>query len=401
MPADTATKDAPQGISTIAPWAARVPALAIDVLVALGVLVVTLGAHFLGTELPHSNSPFLIGLLLCQGVPLLWRRSHPLAMLATVLSAFVAVRLIYSGVWVSVGLLVAVYSLARYADRRVSLITGAVTCMVLVEPLLYGSSYDGPRALFKLAVFVAAWLLGEAIRTRRAYLLQLVERAQRLEREREEHVRRATAEEQARIARELHDVIAHNLSVMVIQAAAADDVFNTQPDTAHQALRTIEATGRQALNEVRRLLATVRPQPNHGQDASAPQPGLSQLEALASRMDAAGLLVNVDIHGGQRPIPSPVDLSAYRIIQEALTNTLRHAKATEVRLCLAYTDDYLELEVVDNGAGPMDGQSKGDGHGLIGMRERALMLGGEFQAGAAPQGGYAVKARLPLDRTAG
>jgi signal transduction histidine kinase len=397
----SADQNASSSLSLVPRWVPRLPQPISDGLLVLAISVITLGVHYLGTELPRSNSPLLIALLLLQSVPLLWRRRHPLEALAIILAAFLAVRVLYSGIWVSVGLLVAVYSLAMYADRRTSILAGLFTGLALIEPLLHSSSNEGPRAFFKLAVFIAAWLLGESLRTRSVYLAHLVERAARLEQEREEGVRRARLEEQARIGRELHDVIAHNLSVMVVQAAAADEVFDSEPKRAREALRAIETTGRQALTEVRRLLAVVEPEAASGDRIGpAPQPGFDELEGLVRQLDEAGLAVRVDVDGDKRQIPRAVELSAYRIVQEALTNTLRHANATLARVKVCYTDCQLELEVLDNGVGTTSGAGNVDGRGLIGMRERALLLGGQLEVGPSSQGGFAVHARLPLQATA-
>src|ERR671937_2433814 len=236
---------------------------------------------------------------------------------------------------------------------------------------------------------IAAWLLGDNLRTRRAYLRELEARAERLEREQEESARRAAAEDHARIARELHDVLAHNVSVMVVQAAAADDVFETQPDRAREALRAIERTGRGALTELRRLLGSVR---TTGTEF-APQPGLAGLGTLVEGVRAAGLPVTLHVEGELDDLPAGLDLSAYRIVQEALTNAIKHADASLAEVRVRRTADGVELEVVDDGVGPAE---NGRGQGLIGMRERASLLGGEVEAGPQPGGGFRVKATLPL-----
>jgi signal transduction histidine kinase len=289
-----------------------------------------------------------------------------------------------------------------YSDRRTSIRAGILTGLVLIEPLLHSTSYEGPRAFFKFAVFAAAWLLGEWLRTRRAYLAQLVERAKRLEQEREEGIKRARIDEQARIGRELHDVIAHNLSVMVVQAAAADDVFDSHPKRAREALRAIETTGRQALSEVRRLFETVQPEPKDADGlVTAPQPGLEQLDDLVAQIEMAGLHVNLEVDGAKAKLSQTVNLSAYRIVQEALTNTLRHANATLAHVKVGYSQHELDIEVRDNGCGPTNLASNGERRGLIGMRERAHMLGGEVEALPGRDGGFTVHARLPLQATAG
>jgi signal transduction histidine kinase len=244
------------------------------------------------------------------------------------------------------------------------------------------------------SIFAAAWALGDNLRTRRAYLAELEARAERLEREQEETARRAVAEEQARIARELHDVISHNVSVMVIQAAAGGDVFATRPDRAREALGSIESTGRDALVELRRLLGVVRPASDDDVGAGfEPQPGLARLPELIEHVTAAGLSVELTVAGEPRGLPAGVDLSAYRIVQEALTNTLKHAHAANARVMIRYADASLELEVIDDGS---SAGIAGRGRGIIGMHERTALLGGELSAGPRPSGGFGVRATMPL-----
>ncbi|AJT65348.1 sensor histidine kinase [Streptomyces chattanoogensis] len=250
--------------------------------------------------------------------------------------------------------------------------------------------------------FVLAWVLGDSIRTRRAYWAQLEEKAARLEKERETQSRIAVAAERARIARELHDVVAHNVSVMVVQADGAAYVLDAAPDQAKQALETISGTGRQALAEMRRLLGVLRTgeQPESGE--YVPQPGVEELADLIDQVRGAGLPVDFRIEGEPRPLPSSIELTAYRIVQEALTNTRKHggpdAGAT-VRL--AYRDSELDLLVEDDGRGAQqelyeEGGADGLGHGLIGMRERVGMVGGSLHAGPRPGGGFRISAALPL-----
>src|SRR5262249_24107432 len=195
---------------------------------------------------------------------------------------------------------------------------------------------------------------------------------------------------QARIARELHDVIAHNVSVMVVQAAAGRDAFEERPQRAREALETIEATGRSALGELRRLLGAVR----DGDPDYEPQPGLSGLPTLIDRVRTSGLEVVLHVEGVPTPLPAAVELSAYRVVQEALTNTLKHAMATRVGVGLRYAANELGIEVRDDGRAT--GTGAGTGSGLIGMRERLAAFGGTLSAGSAPGGGYAVEARFPL-----
>ncbi|WP_329383592.1 sensor histidine kinase [Streptomyces sp. NBC_01351] len=258
--------------------------------------------------------------------------------------------------------------------------------------------------IFMIVPFVLAWVLGDSLRTRRAYYAQIIERNQRLEKEREAQAKVAVAAERARIARELHDVVAHNVSVMVVQADGAAYVMDVAPEQAKEALQTISGTGRQALAEMRRLLGVLRTgEPQESEDY-VPQPDVEQIEVLVEQVRAAGLTVDFEVEGAPRRLPSGVELTAYRIVQEALTNTRKHggpdAKAS-VRL--VYFDDGLGLLVEDDGRGAAhelyeDGGADGAGHGLIGMRERIGMVGGTLDAGPRPGGGFRISALLPLKK---
>ncbi|MFJ6464486.1 sensor histidine kinase [Streptomyces sp. NPDC091387] len=250
--------------------------------------------------------------------------------------------------------------------------------------------------------FVLAWVLGDSMRTRRAYFDQLEERNARLEREREAQSKVAVAAERARIARELHDVVAHNVSVMVVQADGAAYVMDAAPDQARQALETISSTGRQALAEMRRLLGVLRTGDVRESGEYVPQPDVEQIEDLVDQVRQSGLAVDFKIEGTPRPLPSGVELTAYRIVQEALTNTRKHGgpnAGASVRL--VYFDDGLGLLVEDDGRGAAhelyeDGGADGAGHGMIGMRERVGMVGGTLDAGPRPGGGFRISALLPL-----
>ncbi|HET6856858.1 MAG TPA: sensor histidine kinase [Streptomyces sp.] len=250
--------------------------------------------------------------------------------------------------------------------------------------------------------FALAWVLGDSMRTRRAYFAELEERAARLEKEREAQSKVAVAAERARIARELHDVVAHNVSVMVVQADGAAYVMDASPAQAKQALETISTTGRQALAEMRRLLGVLRTGEQRESGEYVPQPDVEQIEDLVEQVRSAGLTVDFKVEGTSRPLPSGVELTAYRIVQEALTNARKHGGpdvGASVRL--VYFDDGLGLLVEDDGRGAShelyeDGGADGRGHGLIGMRERVGMVGGTLDAGPRPGGGFRISALLPL-----
>jgi signal transduction histidine kinase len=333
-----------------------------------------------------------VALVFMQTLPLTVRRYRPRAVLGVTLGAALGTNLLTDSAAFPVGVVVALYTVAAHCDRKTAVRAGVATGALLLPTLFFSPTSGGGAAyLFPAAALLAiAWVLGDNLRTRRAYLREVEDKADRLEREREENARRAAADEQARIARELHDVIAHNVSVMVVQAAAAGDVFDSQPAKAREALASIEHTGREALTELRRLLGAVRTQ-----DGKVPQPGLGRLPALVDQVRAAGLQVELTTEGNQRQLPLGIDLSAYRIVQEALTNTLKHARARRAEVVLRYSDDELAIDVVDDGRGTT---SNGDaGHGLIGMRERVSLYEGELTAGPRPEGGFAVSARFPLE----
>jgi signal transduction histidine kinase len=339
----------------------------------------------------------VVALIELTALPLAVRRRWPIPVLAVTLLAAVLGDLLFVGFQL-VGPVIAMYTVAAHCERRPSLTAGGATALALTVPTVHRAATD--PAFFPVAVyaaFAAAWAVGDGLQSRRAYLAELEARAERLAREQEERARRAAADERARIARELHDVISHNVSVMVVQAAAGGDVFTVQPERAREALASIESTGREALAELRRLLDVVRPADERDEAAAlAPRPGLARLAELIEHVTAAGLQVDLRIAGTPREPAPGVDVCAYRIVQEALTNTLKHARASRAEVALRYEESSLELEVVDDGAGADGGC--GAGRGLIGMRERAALFGGELAAGPRPDGGFGVRAMLPLGK---
>ncbi|MEW2581556.1 sensor histidine kinase [Streptomyces syringium] len=305
-------------------------------------------------------------------------------------------------------MLVIIYTVAsgntRWASRYA--LVGALVAPALAT--IRWSTYEGSLAseviqtVFLTVPFVLAWVLGDSIRTRRAYWAQLEERAARLEKEREQQSRMAVVAERARIARELHDVVAHNVSVMVVQADGAAYVLDASPEQAKQALETISGTGRQALAEMRRLLGVLRTDEGGEGGEYVPQPDVEQIGDLVEQVRSAGLPVDFRIEGSPRPLPSGVELTAYRIVQEALTNTRKHGgpdAAASVRL--TYFDDGLGLLVEDDGRGAQhelyeEGGADGMGHGMIGMRERVGMVGGTLDAGPRAGGGFRISVLLPI-----
>ncbi|WP_405999322.1 sensor histidine kinase [Streptomyces sp. NBC_00829] len=350
----------------------------------------------------------LIVLLLSLVVAL--RRRMPEKML--ILAAALGVAQLALDIPVNPGdfaMLVIIYTVAahdgpRWASRF-ALVGGL--CAASLAQWRWPEASSGPGGRIFLAIvlsvpFALAWVLGDSIRTRRAYFAQLEERASRLEREREAQAKVAVAAERARIARELHDVVAHNVSVMVVQADGAAYVLDAAPDQAKQALQTISTTGRQALAEMRRLLGVLRTGDAPESGEYVPQPDVQQIEDLVEQVRRAGLTVDFRIEGTPRPLPSGVELTAYRIVQEALTNARKHGgPEVGASVRLVYFDDGLGLLVEDDGRGAShelyeDGGADGKGHGLIGMRERVGMVGGTLDAGPRPGGGFRISALLPL-----
>ncbi len=362
-------------------------------LIDVGIVLIVLGPTIRWTTDGHPRGTG-IALALVQTLPLLVRRRFPLPVLAAVLAALIVTHFALD-VLPLFALGVAVYTVASHTERRIALSAALLTLLVLLIPPIHHGGGGGARESFVHVIIfaAAAWILGDNVRTKRAYYRELEERAERLEREKEEGTRRAAAEEKARIARELHDVIAHSVSVMVVQAAAAGDVFEKQPERAREALSSIEESGRSALTELRRLLGIVRSDEHSSRE---PQPGLAALEELVEQIRATGLEVELKREGELGELPAGVDLSAYRIVQEALTNTLKHAQATRARVRLGRSKEELTIEVADDGAGPVEEST--NGHGLIGMQERVALLAGVLEAGPGESGGFVVKARFPLEQ---
>ena len=346
-----------------------------------------------GDQPVTSGRAAAAGLFVLVTLPLAWRRRAPVAVLFTVIAAAVcaafAVRPSQGPVTSFIALIVAFYSVAANCAERRALAAGGIGLAVAAVFIITGQ--PGTLSPGSLAIFALAWLIGRYLRQRRSQFSGLQDRAARAEQEREARARAAVTSERGRIARELHDIVAHSVSVMVIQAQAGQRLIS---DTAQAlaAFRAIDASGREALVELRRLLAILRTADD--QLTVGPQPGLGSLDSLIEQVREAGLPVAVRTEGQQVPLPPGVDLSAYRIIQEALTNTIKHAGPATAEVVLRYHTAALELEITDTGAATAPGS--GTGHGLIGMRERITLLGGNLVTGARNGDGYQVRARLPL-----
>jgi signal transduction histidine kinase len=330
---------------------------------------------------------------LLMTLPLAWRRRAPLPVAAVVMGALVFESLAVGSAPTPdsplIGWLLAIYTVAAHCGRAAALTGGA---MSLAAGLVWIGLDD---FFFPLVVFGGAWLAGRLVRQHEVHARIVEERSAALDREREANARATAAEERARIARELHDVLSHSVSVMVVQAGAERLALGSNRAATGEALEAIEKTGRQALAEMRRLLGMLRVGDEPA--AHAPQPTLAELDGLVSQVREAGLHVELQVEGEPTTVPPGVGVSAYRIVQEALTNVLKHAGPAQARVIVRYASRELELEIADDGRGPREA---GDpGHGLLGMHERVALYGGDFDAGARNGGGFVVRARLPLTTT--
>jgi signal transduction histidine kinase len=367
---------------------------AFDLALALLATVAELAQVIGATGTPRASA---LVLAVVAGGALVLRRDVPLAVLATTLAATVAIVALGddpSGASV----LIALYTTAALCARQVSLAALALTAATAAT--LSALTVDAPGretsalsgAIIAAGLTIGIWGLGAYAQTRRRYLRELQERAASAEREREQLARIAVHEERASIARELHDIVAHSVSVMLVGVRGARDTLRTSPDAAEETLGRVERSGEQSLAELRRILALLR-EPRQKAE-SRPQPSLAELDELVASYRAAGLPVRLEVIGEPTPLPGGIELSVYRVVQEALTNTLKHSNPTNVTVMLAFRDARLELEIVDDGA-PTLGPAT-TGHGLIGMRERVALLGGELETGPREGGGFRVAAQLPL-----
>ena len=371
--------------------------------VALALLATGVGL----VEVTSGDDPRVVVVLLTAiaGAALVLRRKAPLAVLATTLTAGAAIVAINDETGdpieaSSLIVLIAVYTVGATCERRTSLM--ALVPTVLAVAGLSAATADVPGretsalggAIIATAITVGIWALGAYTQTRRRYLRELEERAAQAEREREQLARIAVHEERASIARELHDIVAHSVSVMLLGVRGAREVLRTTPEVADETLARVERSGEQSLVELRRILALLRERTQEAE--SRPQPSLADLDELVAGYRNAGLPVQLDVVGQSQPLPSGVELSVYRIVQEALTNALKHSKPTRVMVTLAFRDSGLELEVVDDGTAPAEPSVSTPGQGIIGMRERVTLLGGELETGRRDGGGFRVAARLPV-----
>jgi signal transduction histidine kinase len=326
-------------------------------------------------------------------VPLVWRRCWPMAVM---LAVFVGIVVANQAAYVEVACTgIAAYAVGAHARQRLPGLFELVLIGALAAAVINGRLPTLPGYLGPIAVLLPLWLVGNAIRGGRARTDELAERASRLENEQRLSLKAAQADERARIARELHDVVAHSVSVMVVQAGAARQVVRETPERATESLRAVEDTGKAAMQELRRILDVF------GDDNTKlePQPDLTQVPALVGSVRDAGLPVQLEITGAQRPLTPMLELAAYRIIQEALTNAVKHSGLAATRVAIDYQPTELKLEILCDGPVPPPANGGSPGRGVAGMTERVSLVGGRIEAGPGPERGYHVRAWLPAEAT--
>jgi signal transduction histidine kinase len=369
-----------------------------------GVLAAALGIPALAPAIA-TGSYRLVLVTLALAIPLVFRRDHPETAFAIAIAVGgLQVLLDIHVTSIDAAILVLLYTLAAYSRRRIS-VAGLAICLIgsaaavarWVPPNIGMYHWISVGLVAFAGSSLVAWVLGDSMRYRRGYYAALEDRAARLERERDAQAQIAAAAERARIARELHDVIAHNVSVMVVQADGASYALDSSPERTRQALGAIASTGRQALAEMRRMLGVLRS--DDDTTGVVPLPGIEQLGELLEQTRASGLAVSFTVQGVPGPLPGGLALAAYRIIQESLTNTRKHGgPQASARVLLRYCEDVLMLQITDDGRGVTE--ADGAGHGLTGMRERVALYHGTLRAGPRAGGGYQVTARLPVVRGA-
>jgi signal transduction histidine kinase len=394
---------------------ARGRALVVDVLLAVGVAVVQVAGAVASQRIGHAPDwrpldGWAYLLLVVGPATLLLRRRWPLVALAVTLACGLAYAArTYPEGPSQLAVFPALFTVALIVPRRQAWLAAAVTAVEAagVELFLYGDTmFEGEPLYAAIAVLAAMWW-GESVRARRAYVAELRDRAERAERTREEEARRRVDEERLRIARELHDVVSHTIGVISVQAGVAAHLLHRKPDKAAESLAAIRQASDEALGELHAMLGVLRERDGDpGGLPLSPVPGLAELDALVAQAAGAGVEVRVSLEGEPRRLPPAVDLAAYRVVQESLTNVVRHAGASRADITVTHHDGRVEVEVVDNGNGAesasgrqpsdSDRQVRRSGQGIAGMRERARSLGGTLEAGPRPGGGFRVQASLPV-----
>src|SRR3954468_11182632 len=355
------------------------------------------------THGPRVSAALYVG---CATLPLASRRRWPLGVLCVVMGAIALDSIVVGkapqGLEVLLPALIAVYSVASYANRRRALLGFAIGFVgTVIEASLDPEVVTvGQLVVIEGSFFVglggSAWLTGRFVRARRLEAERSEHRAARVERDQEELARAAVADERGRIARELHDVIAHSVSLMGVQAGAGERGVERGPDHARAGPRAIQATARESVGELRRLIGILRADEEPA--GLTPQPGLSRLTALVDESRGVGIAAELTVEGEARPLPPGIELSAYRVVQEALTNVRKHAPGAGASVLVTYGSAELELCIRSAAATPTNGAATpGTGHGIVGMRERVSLYGGALDAHPEPDGGFVVRARLPVE----
>jgi signal transduction histidine kinase len=376
------------------------PTTPIDLLVAGGVLVLELVGTWFWARASAVGDPDVVGyaLLVAVAGAVALRNAYPVHALAVIAFASTAYMwLAEPAPFWTAGLVLSIWAAVSAGHRwATALIGGAFIAVFLVGGFILrvGHAAEPDAPLWLIGWLLASFVLGEVSRGRREYIAQVEQRAFEAERTREEEARRRAGEERLRIARELHDVLAHSISIVNVQAGVAVHLLDKQPDQARAALLTINEASKEAMRELRATLDVLRQ--SDDVDSRAPAPGLARLGELVDKTRATGLEVIVETTGQMRPLPAATDLAAYRIVQESLTNVTRHAGARHVTVSLVHRQDEVELTVEDDGVGATADDDLRSGNGLLGMRERAAAIGGDLDAGPLPAGGFRVHARLPL-----
>ncbi|MER7752281.1 sensor histidine kinase [Kitasatospora sp. NPDC097643] len=374
---------------------------------ALALFLALVGARYVTTASESDGAVWtgLMPLVPLVPLPLALRRRHPLTVLWTVLPAALLVRHQSADIAYTAGVvvIVAAYSAAAYGRRPAAVLPSLpVAAAVLVVLFDAAQLPHFPNAVVALLVLVPVFAVAYELRMWRRRVDEGRERLSALERAQLAALRHAVELERARIARELHDVVTHNVSMMTIQAGAARKILDTAPDKAREAMAAVEAGGRAAMTELRQVMGLLTVDAETGDAPAAvvelsPQPGLDRLGALVEGVRRAGLPVELTVTGEPRAVPPGVELAAYRVVQEALTNTVKHAGGADAAVTVEYAADHLRVEVTDTGGRPTGAAATGNGRGLLGLRERLAVYGGTLHTGPRMRGGYRVKALIPLE----
>jgi signal transduction histidine kinase len=366
-----------------------------DVAIALGASAIALSVYF-SIQPSIADRAHVAGAVLSVGhnLSLAFRRVLPVHAVTFQMITGLAVAILSLPVEVlGIGMLIGTYSLGSQRQLRVSLPgLGLIEIVAFIAQQVSGHDPDVSTQIGNAIMLGAAWFLGNSVFARKVYAGELELRNLELRRARDELARTAVSEERLRIARELHDIVAHSLSMIAVQSGVGGHVIDSRPEEAKRSLQVIEEASKSALTDVRRVLGVLRS--SDGSTTLDPAPRLRNIGAMVEHVRAAGPEVDLQVHGDISTLPAGADLAAYRVVQEALTNVLKHAKSRRARVVINRSPTEVRVEIVDDGVG---GPVSTSGHGLIGMRERVDMFGGEFEAGSLPDGGFRVDARIPLE----